>query len=74
MLICVYHIVEEAQSTVCELTERNRHNQETLLETSRQINTFEAQIQTLKIEKSNLSAELHATKKRLENHENDTYE
>lgn len=65
---------EESQANVCELVEKNRQNQEDLLETSQQLKIFEAQIQTLKQEKSKLNIENLMVKSNLEKIENERFE
>jgi hypothetical protein len=56
------------------VTERNRQNQEILFDLTQQSKTYEAQIQTLKAEKSKLSADYQMAKSSLENYENEKIE
>ena len=59
---------------LCDLTEKNRHNQEQVMEMNQQIKTYEAQIQILKLEKSNLSAEYQMAKANLDIYESEKFE
>ena len=43
---------EESQASLCDLTEKNRYDQEVLIELNQKLKTYEAQLQTLKVEKS----------------------
>ena len=65
---------EESQASLCDLTEKNRYDQEVLIELNQKLKTFEAQLQTLKAEKSKLNAEFQLAKTHLETYENDKYE
>ena len=65
---------EECQANLCEASEKNRQNQESLIDLNQQIKSYEAQIQTLKIEKSNLNALYQQVKQNLEIHEHDKLE
>jgi hypothetical protein len=56
------------------MSEKNRQNQESLIDLNQQVKTYEAQIQTLKIEKSNLNAQYQQVKQNLEIHENEKLE
>lgn len=59
---------------MCEYTEKNRYDQETILDLEQKIHTYEAQIQTLKSEKSKLNAEYQLAKSNLDKNENEIYE
>jgi cell division FtsZ-interacting protein ZapD len=67
-------LTEEAQANLCDVSERHRQNQEILIDLTQQNKTYEAQIQTLKLEKSRLNAEYQMAKSNLENYENDKIE
>jgi hypothetical protein len=59
---------------VCELSEQNRSDRETIIDLNQKVKTYEAQIQTLKSEKSNINAEYLLAKNNLEIYENEKYE
>ena len=59
---------------MCDLSEKHRQNQETIIDLNQQVKSNEAQIQTLKIEKSNLNAQYQQVKQNLEIHENEKLE
>ena len=66
--------LKEVQGNLCELNEKTRYDQETIMDLEQKIHTFEAQIQTLKSEKSKLNAEFQLAKSNLDKNENESYE
>lgn len=66
--------LKEAQTNLVEMTEKNRLDQELMIDMEQKLKTFEVQIQSLKLEKSRLNAEFQAAKTTLENYENEKYE
>lgn len=66
--------VEETQANLCEVTEKSRQSQEQLLDLTQQFKLTEAQLQTLKLEKSKLNAEYQLMKTTMDNYENDKLE
>lgn len=59
---------------MCEANEKYRQNQESLIDLTQQVKTYEIQLQTLKLEKSKLSAEYQLTKTSLDTYENEKLE
>jgi TATA element modulatory factor len=66
--------LKESQANCCDLTEKNRYNKEQLIEMQQQIKTYEAQMNTLKTEKSKINAEYQMVKTSLETYENEKFE
>lgn len=66
--------LEETQANLCEASERSRQNQEQLLDLTQQCKLNEAQLTTLKLEKSKLISEYQLMKTTLENYENEKLE
>ncbi len=66
--------LKESQANLCDLSEKSRYDQENLIDMEQKIRTLEAQCQTLKSERSKLSAELKMVKATLETYENERYE
>jgi hypothetical protein len=62
---------EEAQSQLCELSEKERHTSEQFFDLTQRTKAHEAQIHTLKLEKSKLVAECESLKAKLEIFENE---
>ena len=69
---CIFS--EETQTNLCEVTENSRQNQELVSDLTQQSKINEAQIQTLKQEKSKLIGEFKQVKINLESCENEKLE
>lgn len=59
---------------MCDVTEKNRYNQDLVIDLTQQTKSLEAQVQSLKIEKSRINAEYQLCKTNLENYENEKLE
>lgn len=66
--------LKDVQSQLCEVNERFRQSQESLIDQSQLCKTYEMQLQSLKMEKSKLNAEYQLAKTNLDAHENERYE
>lgn len=62
------------QTNLCEITEKYRQSQESLMDLNQVVKTYDVQLQSLKIEKSKLNAEYQLVKTNLESYENEKYE
>ncbi len=69
-----YHFIEEMQINLCEITEKYRQSQESLMDLNQVVKTYDVQLQSLKIEKSKLNAEYQLVKTNLDSYENEKYE
>ncbi len=71
VFIIFLNFPEEAQSQLCELSEKERHTSEQLFDLTQKSKAYEAQMHTLKLEKSKLVAECESLKAKLEIFENE---
>lgn len=56
------------------MTEKNRQNQDLVLDLTQQCKLTEAQLQTIRLEKSKLNAEYQLVKTAMDNYENEKLE
>ncbi|RNA32793.1 TATA element modulatory factor isoform X1, partial [Brachionus plicatilis] len=66
--------LRDSQANLCDVSEKNRQNQELVLDLTHQTKALEAQIQTLKSEKSRINTEYQLCKTNLERFENEKLE
>lgn len=64
----------DAQANLCDISEKNRQNQELVFDLTQQTKSLEAQIQTLKNEKTRINTEYQLSKTSLERIENEKLE
>lgn len=66
--------MKETQASLCELVEKNRYDQEIILDLEQKASTAEAQNSILKSEKAKLSVEYQLAKTNLDSYENERNE
>lgn len=64
----------DAQANLCDVSEKNRQNQELVIDLTQQTKTLEAQIQTLRNEKNRINTDYQMSKTNLEKLENEKLE